>query len=315
MQDRLTNIEKNPNVFVEKEHSFLWSVGRGTPQEEYEVLPDQPEQGSNSVVKKCLNRTTNQTIILKALKVYDSNPTASWERFVKEVDYQQLVASKGFAPQILHYGLGNRILDLPAWEFLGKDMLYIMMEYKGQTLTKYLPGLYDDQADQLQERIKSVYAALAQQGLIMNDLTAENIVVDRAGNVTVIDFDPENLTYLPPSDRPDKEDLIENNDELTPEATLVDIMAVAYPEQFESIENIFSQHYFPHRCGDCKRVYDGQAQCPCSENDPAPEPNETKESSATDSSGTTACRPKKRMKGTPTCYHQYTSAVSYHRFV
>lgn len=270
MEQRITNITKkldnlnNVYVFSQNGRFFSWSNGSGSQQ--YQVATEQPEQGSNSGVLKCVNRATDQTIILKALKVYGDDPKG---RFVKEVAYQQLAASMGFAPQVLHYGLGNVIFDLPAWEFLGKDMLFIMMEYKGQNLSQYLsqePSLFDDQAYSLLARVETIYAELAEQGLTTDDLTAENIVVDSAGHITVIDFDPMTTTYQRPSDRPALADIIDSNEDLNEDSTLVEMMAVKYPYQFECIYNIiFNGRHFPHRCGECHYVYDGNAQCthPC----------------------------------------------------
>jgi predicted Ser/Thr protein kinase len=270
MGQRIDRINKkwkeNPvNKFSQQdEKSFSWESSR--VRQEYTVAEDQPEQGSNSGVLKCVNRATNQPIILKALKVYGDNPL---ERFVKEIAYQQLAAELGFAPQVLHYGLGNIIFGLPAWEFLGKDMLFIMMEYKGQSLSKYLtqdPPLYDDQAYQLLARIQSIYSEMLAQGLSTQDLTAENIVVDSAGHITVIDFDPgqcdDITTYTRPSDRPALADIIDRDEGLNEDSTLVEIMGVQYPSQFECIYNlIFQGRHFPHRCGECHYVYDGNAQC------------------------------------------------------
>ena len=265
MEQRIAQIQQslaqNPvNKFAENGRFFSWESSRDS--QHYQVADDQPEQGSNSGVLKCINRTTNQTIILKALKVYGENPL---ERFVKEVAYQQLAAEMGFAPRVLHYGLGNVLFGLPPWEFLGKDMLFIMMEYKGQNLSKYLsqdPPLYDDQAYQLLARIQSIYSEMLAQGLTVMDLTAENIVVDSAGHITVIDFDPETTTYTRPSERPALADIIDSDEGLNEESTLVEIMGVQYPYQFECIYNLlFQGRHFPHRCGECGYVYDGNAQC------------------------------------------------------
>jgi hypothetical protein len=265
MEQRIANVKNNRyqnpvNKFAENGRFFSWESSRDSQQ--YLVADDQPEQGSNSGVLKCVNRANNQTIILKALKVYGANPL---ERFVKEVAYQQLAAELGFAPQVLHYGLGNVIFGLPSWEFLGKDMLFIMMEYKGQNLSNYLtqdPPLYDDQAYQLLARIESIYSEMIAQGLTTNDLTAENIVVDSAGHITVIDFDPDTTTYTRPSARPALADIIDRDEDLNEDSTLVEIMGVQYPYQFECIYNlIFQGRHFPHRCGECHYVYDGNAQC------------------------------------------------------
>lgn len=266
MEQRIANITttldnwSNVNVFSQNGRFFSWSCGSDSQQ--YQVATEQPEQGSNSGVLKCVNRATNQTIVLKALKVYGDDPK---ERFVTEVAYQQLAAEMGFAPQVLHYGLGNVIFDLPSWEFCGKDMLFIMMEYKGQNLSQYLsqdPPLYDDQAYDLLARIETIYAKMAEQGLTTDDLTAENIVVDTAGHITVIDFDPTTTTYQRPSARPVLADIIDSNEDLNEDSTLVEILAVKYPHQFECIYNIiFQGRHFPHRCGVCHHVYDGNAQC------------------------------------------------------
>ena len=262
MEQRIVQIHnylnQNPvNTFAENGRFFSWESSQD--RQHYQVSEDQPEQGSNSRVLKCVNRATNQTVILKALKLYGDNPL---ERFVKEVAYQQLAASMGFAPQVLHYGFGNVIFGLPS---LGKDMVFIMMEYKGQNLSKYLsqgPPLYDDQAYQLLARIEIIYAEMLAQGLTTIDLTAENIVVDSAGHITVIDFDPETTTYTRPSERPALTDIIDRDEDLTEESTLVEIMGVQYPYQFECIYNlIFQGRHFPHRCDVCHRVYDGNAQC------------------------------------------------------
>jgi serine/threonine protein kinase len=269
MEQRIANVQNNlnqnpVNKFTENGRFFSWESSRDS--QHYLVVDDQPEQGSNSGVLKCVNRATNQTIILKALKVYGDHPL---ERFVKEIAYQQLAAELGFAPQVLHYGIGNKIFDLPAWEFLGKDMLFIMMEYKGQNLSKYLtqdPPLYDDQAYQLLARIQSIYSEMLAQGLTPKDLTAENIVVDSAGHITVIDFDPgpydDITTYTRPSARPALADIIDRDEDLNKDSTLVEIMGVQYPHQFECIYDIiFQGRHFPHRCGECHYVYDGNAQC------------------------------------------------------
>ena len=262
MEQRIAKVKQtmvqNPvNKFTEDGRFFSWESSRDS--EQYEVTADQPEQGSNSVVLKCVNRATEQTVILKALKLYGEKPL---ERFVKEVAYQQLAAEMGFAPQVLHYGIGNVIFRLPS---LGADMFFIMMEYKGQTLSKYLsqePSLYDDQAYELLARIETVYAEMLAQGLTVMDLTAENIVVDSAGHITVIDFDPQNTTYTRPSERPALADIIDRHEDMNEQSTLVEIMAVQYPYQFECIYDLlFQGRHFPHRCGECGYVYDGNAQC------------------------------------------------------
>jgi len=100
------------------------------------------------------------------------------------------------------------------------------------------------------------------QGLATKDLTAENIVVDSAGHITVIDFDPATTTYMRPSDRPALADIIDRDEDLNEDSTLVEIMGVQYPHPFECIYDIiFQGRHFPHRCGECHYVYDGNAQC------------------------------------------------------
>jgi hypothetical protein len=100
------------------------------------------------------------------------------------------------------------------------------------------------------------------QGLATKDLTAENIVVDSAGHITVIDFDPDTTTYTQPSDRPALADIIDRDEDLNEDSTLVEIMGVQYPHQFECIYNIiFQGRHFPHRCRVCHYEYDGYAQC------------------------------------------------------
>jgi len=184
-----------PNIFTDTgnndkgENTFTLSSSRSGPFAHYTVIDD-IEQGSNSIVKHCVDDSDHH-VILKAIKAYDNNPL---NQLITEIAYQQIASD--VAPKIIRYGVGNIIFNLPSFEFLGTEMLFIMMEYRGITLGKYLSLFPSDYAD-IRTSVHSAVASMLANGLKPLDISAANVVVDQSKHACLIDFDPNNTTYDP----------------------------------------------------------------------------------------------------------------------
>lgn len=131
---------------------------------------------------------TGERFLIKAMRSKFFNarePYGPLKRFVLEVVYQQKAAP--IAPRIVHYGVGNAFMDLPC--IFDSEILFIWMEYRGQTLREYL-DIDSSNVVAIRSQAVAKYRELAEKGFYMQDVSLDNVVIDAEGVVSVIDFDP-----------------------------------------------------------------------------------------------------------------------------
>tara|TARA_B110000858_G_C17799289_1_gene474312 strand:+ start:1911 stop:2852 length:942 start_codon:yes stop_codon:yes gene_type:complete len=269
LQARLNEIINNlrqPNIFKEIDlQRFTLSASASESGTCYTVIDGEQNQGSNSMVLHCVDNRGDD-FILKALKVYGDNKL---ERFAKEVAYQQIAGT----PEIIQYGLGNKLFGLPTWEFGGSDMLFILMKYKGTALSEYLQAELDAfEFAEMSNKVKDAFAKMIAKGLIKKDVELANIVIDDEGNITVIDFDPQMTYYQAPLSRQQLRDWAVANpindddgynisDRINGNSSSIDIIKAMHEPFFTILDEILKP-YHPHvTCDTCGNRWDGHAQC------------------------------------------------------
>jgi hypothetical protein len=266
LQARLNKIINNlhqSSIFKEIDlQRFTLSASASESGTCYTVI-DGDDFHSNSVLH-CIDDEGNE-FILKALKVYGDN-----ERFAKEVAYQQIAGT----PEIIQYGLGNKLFGLPTWEFGGSEMLFILMKYKGTALSEYFKkeNLNAFEFAEMSNKVKDAFAKMFAKGLIKEDVELANIVIDDEGNITVIDFDPQMTYYQAPRSRQELRDWAVANpindddgynisDRINGNSSSIDIIKAMHEPFFTRLDEILKP-YHPHvTCGICGMSWDGHAQC------------------------------------------------------
>lgn len=136
------------------------------------IVSDKIGTGGNGVVYKARHSVTGQVV---ALKVLD-----------KQVDSRRVRNEVRVQASLSHPSIAI-LLDL----LVDKDKQVLVMEYiEGENLQKYLSGrsLSDRQKRALFLKILEPVAYLHQKNIIHRDLKPENIIVQKDGNIKLLDF-------------------------------------------------------------------------------------------------------------------------------
>lgn len=128
--------------------------------------------------------SNDQKFILKVMRSkYATSSPNPVHRFAKEVSQQKLAYP--YAPKIVHYGFVRAGMELPT--VVDNMMLYILMEHKGDTLEHFL-DTYPRKVDEVKQ---STLETCRRIGLVREDMTLDNFVIDANERVYAIDFDPQ----------------------------------------------------------------------------------------------------------------------------
>ena len=143
--------------------------------ENYEII-EPISSGSFAQVYKAIEKKTQQVV---AIKVFDKTDSVVTESFHRELD----IFMKLDHPLIVHF--------FEWFEF--NSRICLVMEYvPGGTLLEYVNDrgtLSEDQAKTFLAQLADVLSYLHNEvKIIHRDLKAENILIDRWGNIRVIDF-------------------------------------------------------------------------------------------------------------------------------
>lgn len=124
-------------------------------------------------------------------------------RLHREVSYQRLASERGLAPVVLDFGSCS--------DAQGRAVQYILMERHGTSLAEMVFSLLGHASlEKLKFDIAELYRSLQNVGLIMKDISLENIVRDDRGKLLAIDFDPAMVDLV----RNDTSELMETIDDL-----------------------------------------------------------------------------------------------------
>jgi len=228
------SIEKNIGIYQFTDLPDGFSIDNHGTTTIYTIIKDvdQQNQGSNSSVLVVRNETTGLKVVLKIVKSYGDK-----QRFQDEIAYQQWASP--YAPIIYAYGQGNVIRGWPSWEFLGSDMFFILMEYKGDTLEHYFESVCADDFYAIREKVIDAFTHILERGLYCKDVSLSNIVINGEKNVTVIDFDPEMTEFGV-------------------------VSAAASSAFFVNLMEILERANPMITCDECGHKWDGLSQCrPC----------------------------------------------------
>ena len=162
--------------------------------------------GSWAVIACLKRKMDGRELVLKAMngnyRLGDDCDT----RFASEVTFQQLAAGHGLAPKIHQYGWGSslffadhairsalrpyRVPHVP-----DTAMLYILMERWPSSLREWWDSAADADKDTVRSLTYKLYDRIADLGLRLDDVSADNVMVRSKPTLSVcaIDFDP-NMT-------------------------------------------------------------------------------------------------------------------------
>jgi serine/threonine protein kinase len=143
----------------------------------YEVLGE-VGRGGMGVVYKARERQTNEIVALKVLKPGLPDDNSVNEHFKNELRLARKVTHKNVC----------RIYDLNFTD----EIAYISMEFvEGETLRallKRVGSLNLQTALRMTDQICAGLAEAHKQGIVYRDLKPENLMVDRGGDIKVLDF-------------------------------------------------------------------------------------------------------------------------------
>lgn len=186
----------------------------GTRLGDYRILDAERKDGAYGIVyvaERC-NSKRDQQFAVKVLKE-EHHHSSGEARFLHEIGILSNLKGEGIV----------RLYD----EGRSEDgRLYYVMEFiDGHSLTKYADGLHKDVRGRLALFLKlcRAVAALHHEGYIHRDLKPDNTLVNRQGQVTLIDFGL--CKYLLKSPGSDKSPLTQSN------ATVVGTRGYQSPEQ------------------------------------------------------------------------------------
>jgi hypothetical protein len=167
---------------------LLLGLGAGSTDletvEDFEIL-DEIGRGGMGVVYRALQPSLNRVVALKIL----SETLARDESFVQRFRNEATAAAQLNHPNVVAiHGVGQ-----------SGDRHYIAMEYvEGQSLTERIEAqghLEVDEALRITRQVLQALAAAHTLDIIHRDIKSQNILVDEAGRVRVLDF---GLAQLPP---------------------------------------------------------------------------------------------------------------------
>jgi zinc protease len=143
----------------------------------YELL-EEAGRGGMGVVYKAKDRETGEIVALKILKPEIASDPAQAERFINEVRLSRRITHKNVC-RVYEFTRAGATAYL-SMEFVQGESLRALIERMGAvTLRK---------GTQIARQICAALYEAHSEGIIHRDLKPENVMLDRAGNVKVMDF-------------------------------------------------------------------------------------------------------------------------------
>jgi serine/threonine protein kinase/class 3 adenylate cyclase len=153
------------------------AVAQGDMASRYDIL-EEVGRGGMGIVYKGRDRETGELVALKALKPEIAQDSSAMERFKNELRLTRRITHKNVCR--IHEFNRTGTTAYISMEFVQGDSLrHVLNAFGGLPLRKGL-----DVAQQICAGLREAHA----QGIVHRDLKPENIMLDRAGNVKIMDF-------------------------------------------------------------------------------------------------------------------------------